>query len=199
MKVKDLSNMVFGDLTVIERAKREIRNIYFVCRCICGKTKEVRRDHLLTRKITNCGCRHSEIMSLSSIKHNLSGNKLYFIWAGMMNRCYNEKFQDYHNYGGRGIKVDEHWHSVKNFIDDVQDGYIKGLQLDRVENDMNYSKSNFRWATRTENNRNKRTNVFITIGNLRLTAIEWSEKTGIVYTTILGRIKRGKTGYDLLK
>jgi len=134
-----------------------------------------------------------------NIKHNLSGHPLYFVWYMMMTRCYNPKFQDYHNYGGRGIEVCAEWFDILKFIDDMSFGYKKGLQLDRIDNNKWYSKCNCKWSTRKQNNRNKRNNILITIGLETLTMVEWSEKTGVNYKTIMYRYRKlGLTGETLI-
>lgn len=197
MKFEDLTGKVFSRLTVIKFLYWD-RWGYYLCKCTCGVEKKVRRDHLKSGKTTSCGCLGVENSIASCTKHNQSGNPLYFVWASMMDRCYNEKFQDYHNYGGRGICVDKRWHNVLDFIEDVSDGYKKGLQLDRKDNDGIYSKDNFKWSTRKENNRNKRTNVHLTVNGVTHIVIEWSEITGVRSGSISARIKKGFTGEDAL-
>lgn len=172
---------------------------YLLCKCDCGSVKKVRSDHLRTEKILSCGCYRTQSTIERSVKHNQSYNPLYSVWSHMMDRCYNERFQHYGNYGGRGISVDKRWHNVSNFIEDVSAVYRKGLQIDRIENSGNYSKYNYRWVTRKINNRNKRNNVLITVGTVTHTAVEWHEITGVRYTTILSRVNRGKIGADIFK
>lgn len=182
-------------LTILEH----LGGRYYLCKCDCGKVKKVRTDHFRNGKTTSCGCFGAENLKKAITKHKLSYNRLYFVWHQMMNRCYNEKFQDYNNYGGRGINVCDRWHDVSYFVEDMQEGAQKGLQLDRKNNDDNYYKDNCRWVTRKENNRNKRTNRYIEINGVIKTAIEWAEVSKIPYTTILSRANRGVTGSFLLK
>ena len=195
----DLTGQTFSNLFVIKFLCINNRNkSYYLCRCTCGKEKPVRIDHLRSGKTTSCGHVGNQHSVESCTTHKLSYNPLYFVWYQMMTRCYNKKFQDYHNYGGRGIEVCAEWFDISKFVFDMSDGYKAGLQLDRIDNDKWYSKENCRWATRKENNRNKRTNLFVTIMGETLTMIEWSEKTGIGYGTLISRYKRKITGLELI-
>lgn len=194
-KRKNLDGVRFGRLTAIKVSKPR----YYLCQCDCGVEKTVRIDHLQTGKTTSCGCYRNEVTLAASTKHGHSHNPLYFVWASMIDRCYNPKFHDYHNYGGRGITVCDRWrNSVSNFIEDMEYGYAKGLQLDRVKNDEGYSQSNCRWVTRMVNNRNKRTNRFLTVNGETKTATEWAELSGISFPTIIGRMNRGLSGSDVI-
>ena len=86
----------------------------------------------------------------------LRGHRLYKTWAGMYHRCYNEKNPKYKNYGGRGIRVCDRWHTMSNFIDDMYPSFEEGLTLARINIDGNYEPDNCRWATLTTQNRNTR-------------------------------------------
>lgn len=80
------------------------------------------------------------------------------VWSMMKTRCYNHNFHQYTDYGGRGIRVCETWmQSFKQFFDwAIASGWERGLTIDRINCDGDYSPDNCRFVTRTENNRNKR-------------------------------------------
>lgn len=46
----------FGDWEVIAEAKPRVLNEYWLCRCKCGKEKEVFRGSLLNHRSKSCGC-----------------------------------------------------------------------------------------------------------------------------------------------
>jgi len=96
----------------------------------------------------------------------------------MMMRCTNPKQMNYHRYGGRGITVCESWKTFANFYADMGDP-PDGMTLDRIDNDGNYEPSNCRWATDKQQNRNRKTSHFYTVGDKTATIAEWAEIKGM--------------------
>lgn len=87
----------------------------------------------------------------------MSYTRIYRCWDSMKQRCYNSNDIGYANYGGRGIKVCDRWlNSFENFYADMHSTYNDSLQLDRRNNDGNYTPDNCRWATVIEQAHNKR-------------------------------------------
>lgn len=119
---------------------------------------------------------------------------LYVTWVKMRKRCNNEKDKDYHSYGARGIKVCARWEeSFVNFLEDMGDR-PKGHSLDRVDNDLGYSKENCKWSTPTEQSRNTRRSIDITFGSATRNLSYWCEFFGMSHETVSWRIK--KRGYS---
>jgi hypothetical protein len=112
---------------------------------ICGKKVERRKQHGLLQK--HCGCN----------KHGLSKTPEYKLWAGIKRRCYNHSEEKYKNYGERGIRVCEEWKTNPiNFISWCgKNRYKKGLQIDRVDNNGDYSPSNCEFVTQLVNSRHR--------------------------------------------
>lgn len=123
-------------------------------------------------------------------QHGMRYHPLYKAWNGMMTRCYNQKSNCFHRYGGRGIGVHKRWHNIKNFIQDMGEK-PRGTSLGRIHNDRGYSSKNCRWETKSQQYRNTRRNVFIEHAGMRLTIAEWSRKLGIGPVTLRLRKKRG--------
>lgn len=97
-------------------------------------------------------------LKCSSYKHGYSRDRVYGIYKGIIRRCYNEKYKEYANYGGRGIKVCEEWlnNRVSFFDWAMKNGYSDDLSIDRIDNDGNYEPNNCRWVDDITQAKNKR-------------------------------------------
>lgn len=104
-----------------------------------------------------------------------------------MARCYDPADISYHNYGGRGIKVSEEWHDFQNFLRDMGTR-PDGTTLDRTDNDGDYSKDNCRWASKSEQSRNKRTNVVLTYKGKDYIMTDLADLHGIKVATLWARL-----------
>jgi hypothetical protein len=80
----------------------------------------------------------------------------YVAWSNMRGRCLNLDHPKFKDYGGRGITVCEGWDSYENFLADMGRRPGPDLSLDRIDNDGNYEPGNCRWATKSEQQSNRR-------------------------------------------
>jgi hypothetical protein len=126
--------------------------------------------------------------------HNSSPGKspTYTSWEHMIGRCTNSRNSCWEHYGGRGITVCERWRKFENFLADMGER-PKGTTLERCNTDGNYEPQNCRWATRAEQQNNRRDNVVIEYNDVRRTVKEWADVLGINKTTLDFRIRRGWT------
>lgn len=118
----------------------------------------------------------------------LEQQRLYWVWADMVSRCRNPKHRQYKDYGGRGIYVCERWQKSANFIFDMAPRTPGGM-LDRRDNDSPYSPDNCRWATRKEQNSNRRNCIYVTDRGERVTLREFCRRHDVRYRPIVKRIK----------
>lgn len=89
--------------------------------------------------------------------HNASKTSEYRAWCGIRQRCFNPANCRYEGYGGRGITVCDRWNqSFLAFFEDMGPRPSPNHSIDRIDNDGNYEPSNCRWATRSQQQRNKR-------------------------------------------
>ena len=106
----------------------------------------------------SCGCFWEEIVSEINTKHGYYKHPLYGIWNNVKSRCSNKNNKDYKDYGGRGITICDEWKGgPKSFIEwSENNGWKKGLYIDRKNNDGNYCPSNCRFVTSFINSQNTR-------------------------------------------
>jgi len=157
-----------------------------LCDCSCGTSPYLTRlDKVLAGLTQSCGCFHAAVIT----KHGKWNHPLYPLWRGIVQRCTEPNNRSYPRYGGRGIKVCERWLNPDNFISDMGPTYKKGLQIERVDNDRDYSPENCRWATQTEQQRNKRSNIRITLDGKTKVLSEWCKDFGVRYQLAWERIK----------
>ena len=185
----DLTGRVFGQLTVIQYAGGR----RWLVQCVCGTTKQVLSYSITSGHTRSCGCLQREIATRLATKHNGCGTAEYNIWYGMISRCNDPRDKSYCNYGGRGIVVCNQWReSFSVFLADMGPRPTSKHQLDRYpNNDGNYEPGNCRWATQTEQARNRRNNHRITHNGISLTLVEWADRISIRATTIRQRLKYG--------
>lgn len=115
----------------------------------------------------------------------------YRVYHGMLSRCYNEKLNNYHRYGGRGVRVCGRWlESFENFLSDMGER-PEGKSLDRIDNNGNYELSNCRWSTPYEQQQNQRQTIRLTVYGKTATISEWVKISGTKRCTIRERHRTG--------
>ncbi len=202
-KLKDLTGMKFGRLTVIERIENKNKKTCWRCRCDCGNEISVISTNLTQAHTQSCGCLHDETASKMHIKHALCHTKIYRTWASIKDRCLKPQNKSYKNYGGRGITMCPAWIddflAFCNYVSTLEHFGEEGYSLDRIDNDGNYEPGNLRWANRKTQGRNTRRNVSVEYEGVIITLSEAAELSGINYGTLHSRFNVGDRAEKLFR
>ena len=186
-------------LCVLEEIKNN-RKYFFKCLCKCGNIKIINKYRITDASTKSCGCFRKQYMKQKQTSHGGARTRLYQTYKHMMERCYKEDDQAYHNYGGRGINVCEKWNyyllgyeiAFNNFKEwALSNRYSDNLTIDRIDNNGNYCPENCRWISSKEQASNRRGNILYTYNNITKTIKQWSEDPTCVvsYETLRHRLK----------
>jgi hypothetical protein len=192
--IANLLGMTFGRWTVVAPFETpKGKNVKWLCRCECGTERAVAACSLLSdgkKNSRSCGCVQR--------KHGMWRSPEYKTWERILSRCYNANVPVYADYGGRGIQVCERWRAdFSAFLADMGPR-PPGHSIDRLDVNGDYEPGNCRWATPTEQGRNRRNNRYVTIDGATATVAEWAERSGLQQGTILARLRSGWSGSRLL-
>lgn len=178
----DITGEVYGKLTAISRTSNKNNNGCYIWlfKCSCGE--EVLRDIGNLRFRRDCACCKScklKAISARTTTHGMSqkGNKTYKSWSKIKERCFNKNDQDYYNYGALGIIMCDEWRNdFKAFYDHIGDppDANRRYSVDRIENELGYVPGNVRWATDSQQARNKARSK---VNKTGVTGVHWDTKT----------------------
>lgn len=172
---------------------------YVKIRCHCGSERWL----YLTSTVyasNSCGCLLSQLVSEHKKKHGDAHKRLYTIWLLMKRRCYGPQYKEYVNYGGRGITICDDWlNSYEKFRDwAVSAGYSDELSIDRIDVNGSYHPDNCRWATPTQQGRNKRNTIYVTLNGITKPLREWCDEFGTNHARVDARRALGWSDADAL-
>jgi len=207
---EDLSGREFGRWKVIRLDRVKNGRWFWVCKCECGTEKTVNAVGLRNGQSKSCGCLQKELAFENGVlqrgvpkTHGMTHADEYRPWRSMKTRCLNDNAPNYHNYGGRGIKVCSGILDFEHFYDVVGKRPDMKHTLDRENNNGHYSCGvckdciangwplNIRWSDRKTQQRNKRSNRIIEFNGQSKTMSDWADETGITAVAISQRLKTG--------
>lgn len=174
----------FGELTVLNCQGALGNSIAYEVVCSCGNKKICTGTNLRSGATKSCGCKMGVRI------HNMTHHPLYNVWAGMIDRCTKPHHKSYKDYGGRGITVCAEWMDIKNFIHDMGPRPF-GYELDRIDNDQGYSKSNCKWSSERQNANNRRNTVMIEFEGAMQPISYVAERCSLPLEQLRARLKRG--------
>jgi hypothetical protein len=187
-------------LTVICRVANNKWNMArYHCVCECGNPATVLGRDLLSEHTKSCG--HCGLSGKAKHGHRPAEKESpeYKAHRNMLTRCYNPKHKSYKNYEGRRIRVCDRWRLGENgksgfecFLSDMGSKPSLRHTLDRIDNDGIYEPVNCRWATRLEQQNNKRTNHFITMAGRTMSIAAWARKIDFPYKELLALVDYGE-------
>lgn len=179
----------YGKWTPLKEVEKVNNRRAFLCRCDCGRERVIKFELLPIGRSTSCGaCGKPERKKQSW--HGMSRTPEYRTWQEVIRRCCNPNRPFYMTYGGRGITICDRWkNSFEAFLEDMGKRPSPQHSIERIDVNGNYEPSNCKWATPTEQARNKRTNVSYVFNGKGLTLPEWEQFTNIPAETMRTRIE----------
>lgn len=195
----NLAGQRFGFLVAIV----SVRGRGWAVRCDCGSDAVASSGNLRAGRKQTCGngCPISSgLRSVAARTHGENGKtKEYRTWHSMTQRCEDKRSPGYIKYGMRGISVCDRWReSYESFLIDMGRAPSPRHSIDRIDNNGNYELRNCRWATASQQQRNKRTTLSVTFKGKTMSLAEACEQSNIAYGTAQSRISRGWNADDAL-
>lgn len=120
----------------------------------------------------------------------MRGTGIYCSWINMKTRCYNKNSEKYKSYGARGIRVDKKWHTFYGFKEDMLKGWKKGLTIERIDVNKDYTKKNCKWIPKKDQYKNKQEKIACYKGESLSQA---TKRLGGKKDLVWNRLKKGWT------
>lgn len=190
-KRQDITGQKFGRLTAmafshIGKNKQRV----WRCICDCGNESFVSINTLRYGASQSCGCLRSELRAKKNKTHGMKGTPEYRRWQEMKTRCMNPNRDPAYF----GLYIYPEWiESFELFYEHIGPMPSGRMTVDRIQNNKGYEPGNVRWATITQQARNRTNNRLVTMNGETRCVSEWIEKLGLQEhrSLVYGRLRRG--------
>lgn len=159
MRRMNLEGKRYGELVVLQLlgVQGHNRMPHYLCKCSCGNTSKVSHGNLRSGHTKSCGCLLNRTgKAHPSSTHGMRSTKEYKAWCKIRERCFNESNVSYNDYGARGITMaDDFRNNFEAFFAEIGPAPTLAHSVDRIDNTLGYVHGNMRWATTTQQARNR--------------------------------------------
>ena len=191
----DMTGQVFERLTVVERVRDAKGRLAWRTACSCGREIVLTAGALRCGRYRSCGCWNRERVTLANTRHGAASKRAgvrpeWQAWADAKQRCDNPRNRNFHNYGGRGIRMSDEWAaSFEVFFAEVGPRPGPEYSLDRLDTNGHYESGNCRWATDPEQRRNRRDTRLMTLNGRTQCMEDWATELGMDARTLAYRVR----------
>ena len=175
MRKLELAGKKYGKLTLVEVVGvNTSRQRIWRCLCDCGNEHHAAQGHITKGKITSCGCYRKK----KATTHGMTRTPEWFAYQHAKSRC-KPGYEKHEHYFDRGIYFT--YSSFEEFFAEI--GYRPSSKhsLDRIDNDKGYGPGNVRWATKSQQERNRRCD---NCTRLKQQIVELEEKLAAAYILV---------------
>jgi hypothetical protein len=185
----DVIGRRFGEMVVIafspETSKRAGRT-YWRIRCDCGK--EFDKQWASIRDGIRCG--RCKPITHGDARRGAATTE-FVTWRCMIGRCTTPTNDDFHHYGGRGIKVCERWiNSYPNFLADMGRKPTPKHSIERKDANGDYEPLNCIWALQVDQVRNRRNTLRVEFKGRTMSLADAAEQAGFTRNLVYVRISK---------
>jgi hypothetical protein len=181
-----MTGKICGQWTVVDIASSDNNGVSWNCICSCGRYGVVKGVALRNGHSTQCkSCSTTNQRTRHGHAKTNNLTPTFRSWLNMRSRCLSHSDSRYKDYGGRGITVCDRWkESFEAFLEDMGLRPSRGHSIERVDNNGHYDPGNCRWATRKEQQNNRKNTRFILLDGDRVALTDAARSLGVRKDTL---------------